>query len=247
MRKIILCATVLLAARVLPAADDLPKAETILDKFIEATGGKAAYEKNHSMVSTGTIEFVGKGIKGEVHAYHQAPDKFYSEANITGIGKVEQGSDGQVSWERSAIQGARIKDGPEKTFSMQAAKFNSDLHWRDIYKKVEVVGAESVEGKNCYKLELTIGDGVRLTKFFDRESNLLVKTMVPLKTPMGEFEVEMLAADYRKEGDILTPHKMTQKVIGQEFTITISEVKYNIEIPKSRFELPEDIKALLKK
>jgi len=247
MRKTILCATLLLAARVLPAADDLPKAETILDKFIEATGGKAAYEKNHSMVSTGTIDFVGKGITGQVRAYHQAPDKFYSEADIKGIGKVEQGSDGQVTWERSAMQGARIKEGPEKTFSMQAARFNGDLHWRDIYTKVEVVGAEDVAGKKCYKLELTIGDGVRLTKSYDKDSNLLVKTIVPLKTPMGEFEVEMLAADYRKEGGILTPHKMTQKVIGQEFTVTINEVNYNVEIPKSRFELPEDIKALLKK
>ena len=66
MRNILLCAAVVLATGAQLAADDLPKAETILDKYIEVTGGKAAYEKNHSEVSTGTMEFVGKGIKGSV-------------------------------------------------------------------------------------------------------------------------------------------------------------------------------------
>src|SRR5262249_51822607 len=43
-----LCIAVVLAlatARAVPAADELPKAETILDKYIEVTGGKTAYQK----------------------------------------------------------------------------------------------------------------------------------------------------------------------------------------------------------
>ena len=55
MRNIVLCAAVVLATGARLAADDLPKADTILDKYIEATGGKAAYEKNHTEVSTGSM------------------------------------------------------------------------------------------------------------------------------------------------------------------------------------------------
>ena len=32
---------------------------------------------------------------------------------------------------------------------------------------------------------------------------------------------------------------------GQEFTVTMQSVKYNVEIPKGRFALPEDVQALL--
>jgi len=53
-----------LAAGALAAADELPKTETILDKYIEATGGKAAYAKIHSEISTGTMEFAAMGLKG---------------------------------------------------------------------------------------------------------------------------------------------------------------------------------------
>jgi len=42
------------------------------------------------------------------------------------------------------------------------------------------------------------------------------------------------------------PHKVTQKAAGQEFSISIDKVEYNAEIPKEKFELPAEIKALMK-
>ena len=46
----------------LNAADDLPKAETILERYIEVTGGRAVYEKTHSEIATGSMEIAGMGI-----------------------------------------------------------------------------------------------------------------------------------------------------------------------------------------
>jgi outer membrane lipoprotein-sorting protein len=42
-------------------------------------------------------------------------------------------------------------------------------------------------------------------------------------------------------------HKVTQKGAGQEVSITIDSVKYNAEIPKGQFDVPDEIKALMKK
>ena len=56
-----------------------------------------------------------------------------------------------------------------------------------------------------------------------------------------------MVGDYRKEGAILMPHKVTQKAAGQEITISIDNVKYNAEIPKDKFDPPDEIKAMLKK
>ena len=152
MRNILLCAAMVLATGAHLAADELPKAETILDKYIEVTGGKAAYEKNRSEVSTGTMEFVGKGIKGTVSSFRAAPDKSYTEVDIQGIGKVKEGTDGKMAWSLSAMQGPRVKDGEEKASALQAARFNAELHWRDIYK-AETKGVEKVDGKDCYKVD----------------------------------------------------------------------------------------------
>src|SRR5205085_11846766 len=111
----------LAACLVLCAADTLPKGEAILDKYIEVTGGKAAYEKKRTEVSSAVMEFVGKGVKANMTSYHAAPDKSYTVIEIDGIGKIEEGTDGSVVWERSALKGPRVKTGQEKALSLRAA------------------------------------------------------------------------------------------------------------------------------
>src|SRR5437763_6729311 len=92
------------------AADDaLPKAETILDRFIEVTGGKAAYQKRKTEIANGTLEFTAQGLKGTLTRYSADPDKSYSALDIEGVGKIEMGSGGGIAWEKSAILGPRLK------------------------------------------------------------------------------------------------------------------------------------------
>ncbi len=239
----------LLASIALPrlAAADLPKAETILDKYIEVTGGKAAYEKLHSQIQSGIFEMAAAGIKGAVVMYRMEPDLTYTEIVLEGIGKIQDSFDGKVAWANSAMQGPHVKDGAERAQAMQAARFNGEMHWRETYKTAETTGVEAVDGKDCYKVVLTPAEGSAITHFYDKDSGLLAKISLTTQGPMGEIQATSFITDYRKEGDILLPHKVRQSVAGQEFTITIDTVKFNPEIPKSRFDLPDEIKALVGK
>ena len=247
MRNIILCAAVLCASGVRLAADDLPKADTILDKYVEVTGGKAAYEKTRSEVTTGKMELVGKGISGTVLSYRADPDKSYTEVEITGIGKMREGSDGKVAWSLSAMQGPHLKEGAEKAQALNAGRSNPEIRWREIYKSAETTGVEDVDGKPCYKVVLTPKEGNPMTRFYDKSSNLLVKMTMTVTNPMGEIPVESTVGDYRKEGAVLVPHKVVQKAAGQEIAITVDKVEFNTDIPKDKFEVPDEIKALMKK
>src|SRR5262249_52461123 len=71
-----------LSGLVLHAADPLPTGEAILDKYLEVTGGKAAYEKKQTEIQSAVMEFVGKGVKANMTIYHAAPNKSYSVAEI---------------------------------------------------------------------------------------------------------------------------------------------------------------------
>jgi zinc protease len=240
-------ALALTLAGVLAEAADLPKGEVLLDKYIEVTGGKAAHAKIHSDMTTGTMEFKAMGLKGKITTYGAEPDKKYSEVLLDGIGKMQEGVNGDVAWSMSAMQGPRVKEGDEKIETLLQAKFNSDLNWRDLFKTAETVGVETVDGKQCYKVVLTPKTGSPSTRWFDKESNLLVKLSMTSKSPMGEIQSEMLVSDYRKEGDILLPHKMTVKAGPMEFEATVETVQHNPEIPKDKFDIPDEVKALLKK
>jgi hypothetical protein len=109
------------------------------------------------------------------------------------------------------------------------------------------VGIEAIDGKDCYRLVLTPKSGNPVTRWYDKESGLLLKTRIKAKTPMGEIEADSVLSDYRKEGEILLPHKLVQHAATLEIATTIESVKYNSEIPKERFALPDEIKALLNK
>jgi hypothetical protein len=66
-----------------------------------------------------------------------------------------------------------------------------------------------------------------------------------LKNEMGEIPTEMSVSDYRSVDGVLMPFQVSQKVLGQEFTITHQSIQNNVEIPKDRFALPADVKALV--
>ena len=232
------------AGLVLRAADPLPTGEAILDKYIAVTGGKAGYEKIRTQVTSAVMEFTGKGIKASMTMYHAEPAKSYSVVEIEGIGKMEEGTDGSIVWERSALKGPRIKTGEERAVSLRAANIQHDVRWRDYFTKVECTGIEPIDGRICYRVVLTPRDGQPETRYYDKTSFLLVRTNMIVKTEMGEVPAESLASDYRKVDGILMPFVVKQKVLGQEFTVTVQSVKNNVDIPKERFEVPADVKAI---
>jgi len=238
----------LLAPATLLAADEaLPKAETILDHFVEVAGGKAAFEKHHSEVMHGSLDFTGRGMKGTITVYQAEPDKIRATIELEGVGKIDSGSNGEVAWESSALQGPRVKTGVERADAFRDATFNAPLNWRKIYIKAETKGVETAEGHECYKVVLTPKEGNPTTQFYDKKTGLMVKTATTRTTPMGDISAEVLADDYRTEGDILTPHKLTNRFAGQEFQITLEKLEFNVEIPQDKFALPSEIQALLKK
>ncbi|HXI43453.1 MAG TPA: hypothetical protein VNH83_25960 [Bryobacteraceae bacterium] len=234
-----------IAAAVPEAA--LPKGEEILDKFVEATGGKSAYEKVHTEKWTGTFELVGKGVKGAVTAYRSEPNKSVTVVELEGIGSIQDGTDGETAWTLSSLQGPRIKQGDERAATMREATFRGPAEWRKLYKNAETTGVENVDDQACYKVVLTPNEGKPETRYFDKKTNLLVKLTMQLASPMGEIPTETLLTDYKEQNGLTAPRKVHQKALGQEFLITIDQVEYNINVPKDKFDLPAEIKALAKK
>lgn len=232
----------------LTVAQQLPTGEAVIAKYVTVTGGAAEYDKIHNSISTGRLEMPAQGIKGKITIYQQAPDKQYSVAEIPGIGTIEDGVDGVIAWEKSALQGARLKKGEEKDAAIRAANDESKLiNWKKFYKSVENTGAETIDGKACYKVVMTPLSGKPETAFYEQVSGLLLKETAVVATPMGEVPVETAFSDYRLEGKILMPHKLKQGAIGQQFEITVETIKVNTDIPKDRFDPPAEVKALLTK
>jgi zinc protease len=224
-----------------------PKPEVLLDKFIEVSGGKEAHAKIKTEIMDGSLEMPAQGIKGKLTIFRSEPNRTFTEVEIEGVGKIEQVTDGVHAWELSVIGGARVKDGEELESTLRAANMASTLEWRKFYPKVEPAGTETVFDKPCYAVKLTPATGKPETRCYDAASGLLVKSSMIVKTPMGEIPAESTFADYRDEGGVQVPHKMTQKVMGAEIVMTVNKVTVNPPIPDDKFAMPAEVKALLDK
>ncbi len=95
---------------------------------------------------------------------------------------------------------------------------------------------------------LTPKEGKPITEFYDKKSGLMIKTMATVSSQMGDVNAEVVYDDYRKDSDnVLSPHRMVNRAAQQEFVIQIESVEVNPDLPKDRFDLPPEIKALLNK
>jgi hypothetical protein len=143
---------------------------------------------------------------------------------------MEEGTDGSVAWERSALKGPRIKTGEEKAVALRAANIQHDVRWREYFQKVECTGVEPLDSHICYRVVLTPKEGQTEIRYYDKKSYLLVRTNMILKTEMGEIPTEMSVSDYRSVDGVLMPFQLKQKVLGQEFPSPTEHLN-NTEIP----------------
>ena len=239
---------VLAGCAVMPAQEGLPPAAAVLDRFVEVTGGKAAYEKRHNQVAKGTLSLPAQGISGAMTLSAAEPSKMLMRVEIGAIGTMQDGVSGEIAWELSPLQGPRIVEGAERADVLREARFNAPIHWREQYSKVETIGAERAGEEDCIKVLLTPNDGGHPeTLYFSRKSGLLVKQTGTRATAMGDIPYENTSSDYRSVDGVLEPFKTTEKAAGQEVEVELSEMKYNADVPDATFDPPAEIQALLKK
>jgi len=233
---------------ILPAQEKLPPAAAVIDRYIEATGGKAAYEKHQNQIAKGTLSFPAQGISGAMTMTMAEPSNTSTKVEIGAIGTMQEGVSGDVAWEVSPMQGPRIVEGAERADVLREARFNAPIHWREQYSKAETQGVERVGDEDCVKVLMTPSDGGHPeTMYFSRKTGLLIKQTGTRATAMGDFPFESDFSDYRPVDGVLEPFKTAEKAAGQEIQLTISSLQFNVDLPPSAFEMPAEIQTLVKK
>lgn len=223
-----------------------PTAKEIIERFIEATGGRARYEKMTNRVQEGTMEIPMQGLKGKTSMTQAAPNKMLMTMDLGGFGSQKTGTDGQVAWSVDTMQGARLLEGEEKEAMARQATFNSELNWESLYKEVKAIGVQEIDGRKAHAVMMIAPDGQELTNFYDKESGLLIKTSTVAKTPMGEIPMESTYSDYRDVDGLKFAHKtVISSAMGMQILMTIDRIQVNADLPPDTFAPPEEVKALI--
>ena len=219
-------------------AEALPSVDQILDKFVQAIGGKAAMEKVTSRVSKGNFEIPAMGAGGPIEIYAKAPNKNLVIINIPGFGVVQQGFNGTVAWSQDPTTGLRELSGPEMVSAKREAEFYADIKFKEMYPKMTVKGKDKVGDKEVYVIEATPSEGSPAQLYFDTQSGLMLRTDREAETPQGKMHVEIFLEDYKEVDGIKMPFTVKQNTPAISFTIKIDEVKHNVPVDDAKFNKP---------
>ena len=236
-----------------PAADAaaMPSAKDVLQKYVDATGGEAAYKALTGQKAVGTFSMPAQGLTGQLELFQKSPDKMLAVVNIPPFGTVERGVNGTVGWMVDDRNGPQLLDDATRQGMLRDADAQSNLTPDKYYASVEVKGKEDVDGKPAYHLHFTPKEGGSpVDSFYDVESGLLVKSVTEVDTPAGKMSSETVLSDYREIGTgaakLKVPFKIVATAAGQEQVIELSEVTVNPETPDDKFKVPDEVKALEK-
>lgn len=108
--------------------------------------------------------------------------------------------------------------------------------------KVELEGKEQVEGRDAYKLKLTLKDGQVRHVWVDAETFLDAKMDGSPRRLDGKYHpVETYFRDYRAVDGLMIPHVLETTVEGGNGSqkVTIERVALNPKLDASRFARPE--------
>jgi hypothetical protein len=145
------------------------------------------------------------------------------------------------------MTGPRITSGQEHEQALREMKINSELHPEEYYDSIETKGVEDVNGKPCYRVDFVSKTGVKESRWYDKDSGLLVKGSLDVQSQMGPIHAESTVEDYREVDGLKVPFKTTQTGNGLTFVVTIEKMEHNVDVPPEKLALPDDVKKLLAK
>jgi len=106
--------------------------------------------------------------------------------------------------------------------------------------QVELVSKESIEGKDAFKLKVTLKDGQVRYDYVGASSFLELKWQGIVRRNGEEFEAESYFRDYKNVEGLMIPFEIDTEIPGNPVhqKITFDKIELNPAIDDVRFEKP---------
>jgi outer membrane lipoprotein-sorting protein len=227
--------------------------DEILSKYFENTGGIEKWKSIQNVKMTGT----GKqgGMEIPLVILQLKDGRQMTSFSLQGK-EIKQGVyDGHSLWSHNFANMKAEKSDAEATenFKQTIGEFPDPfLNYKERGLKVELLGKETVDGTETFKIKLTKKpikvDGTPTDDisfyYFDAENFVPIMTESEIKSGQGKgMVVQNKMSDYQDVNGLMFPFSMAQGVKGQQqggFQMTISKIEVNLKVDDKEFAFPAD-------
>jgi len=202
-------------------------AQSIIDSYIQAIGGKSKLEAVKTYYET--MEGVTSGTKINVDIFYKAPDKFTEVVNLPDM-KMEvmkivlNGDKGTMTQQGKTqpLEGKMLE-----SFKSSMGVF-PELKYSEPGFKLEAKDIQEINGKKAYRVVITNAQGYVTTNYYDVDTHLKLKS----ESPQGSA----VYSNYKAVQGIQIPHANTTENMGHESILNASKVEINGTIADSVFQ-----------
>lgn len=241
----------------------LPAPSSILDKYIEASGGAQRLAGLTSFVGKGTsVGFGGFGGGGDVEIDAKVPDQratiilFKAE---TGRGDQIRSYNGRTGWVRTPLNvlGEFQLSGGD----LDGARFDAQLSFPGQIKQIltnlktgpptSIMDLPGPSSQTSLQQDLALGQshecdvvqgtgprGLLVTLYFDRQNGLLLRELRYGNSPIGRVPTQIDYGNYRDVNGIKLPFRITYAWLDGRDSIELTDIKTNVPIDEAKFGRP---------
>ena len=220
-----------------PTADETEMANQILDRFVEAAGGKEALEGVKSYRMKGHFEMAALNVRGNMQVWAKDPQKSLI-IEFPGIPPLRKGDDGETHWVQTPV-GTFTMKGPEEMSQVERdAEVYSASRIRSLYYRMRLDSRARLNGRDVYIVEGQPTKGPAEKLFFDIENGLLVRWDMARRVPNRTVFVRVHLNDYRDIDGVKIPFNVRMAFESFDFSVTVDEMQHNVEIDDAIFKKP---------
>ena len=215
--------------------------DEIIAQYIQAHGG---LEK---MKSVKTLRITGKFSEGSFRAAfvqeNKRPNRVREEEIIQGMTAI-QAYDGKTGWQVSPFSGRKDPDllsADDMKSLVEDADIDGPLvDYKNKDHRAELLGHDSVEGTDCYKIKLTLANSDVRYYYIDTDSHLEIKVETERNIRGTVHYNETLYGDYEEVNGLYFPFAFETGTKGETDRVrfTVEKVEINVPLSDTQFSMP---------
>jgi zinc protease len=214
-----------------------PSVDQILDNYVQAIGGDSEWQKIQSRVMKGS-RIGADGVLVPEEVYQKAPNKLLT---ITSYPRIvfTNGFNGTSGWGHSSTGGVQQLSAEALNQLKTQAVFDQEIAIKSLYKDLRVAGRDKIGDRDVWIIVGTPTTGSPEKLYFDAINGLLLRKYFETKTALGRLPLQTDYDDYRAVDGIKLPFMIRWYLPGRSWGRKVAEIKHNVAIDDSKFELPK--------
>ncbi len=217
--------------------------DALIARHIEARGGMERLEAVKTLSMSGRA-IAKPGQEALITREVRPPGRIRTEFTHQGVTAIFA-CDGSRCWYVNPMSGSfdlELMSPADTSLAIEQANVLGLTDWKAKGHRIELLGTETIDGREAYKLQVSLSGGGVRTDYLDTESALLVRRETTRSLGERTIEVETSFSDFRPVGGIVFPHSIRTSAKGALFeslTVIVEKIEINVPLDDARFEMPE--------